>query len=176
MAAPRAQLGGAGCPGEGAPLGDAHTSSCALGCRVRVSPCRMLPAWSSALGSLPVLWSQGDLSCWEADLGVPGLALPCSCWVCRDQLWLCAPQVELQLLLNLADADREAEKSQGCFLFRAGRKLWSEGSTSPCTEHSFNSTLTTSPSVSSRFAVGWLGMQLGHTPVCSQLFPLLCSL
>lgn len=151
---------GAGCPGAGAPVGDAHTS---VSLQDAPSPgvCPCAPALEP-----------GGLSCWEAELGVPGLALPCSCGLCRDQLCLCAPQVELQLLLSLADADREAENSQGWFLFGAGRKLWSEGFTSPCTEHGFNSTLTASPGVPSPvLCCGVAGSAAGA--VCSQCSP--CS-
>lgn len=127
--------------------GDAHhgqgRSSCAVGWGHAVSPCRMLPAWEvdaevsptaicSGITAAPGLVLVGGRT-GGARAGAALLRL-CqgSCaraGSCRyRQLWVCAPQAVLQLLLNT-----EAENPRAGFCLgvlqphRAGRKLWSEG-------------------------------------------------
>lgn len=127
--------------------GDAHhgqgRSSCALGWGHAVSPCRMLPAWEVNTEVSPTAICSGITA-------APGLVLVggrtggaragtallrlcqgsrARAGSCRyRQLWVCAPQAVLQLLLNT-----EAENSRAGFclgvlqLHRAGRKLWREG-------------------------------------------------
>lgn len=158
-------------------------------CRVSLQDASSLGGQHRSLSHCHLFWNHGcpgacpggrqNWGCqgWHC----PALAVPgelCSCWVVQvpPALGLCPTGC------SAAAVEHGGRKSQGWLLFRGSSapQGWQEalewGSTSPFTECSFNSTLTTSPSVFSRCSVGWLEMQLGHMPVCSQLFLLLCSL